>query len=120
MMTTLVKGKDGHEAKVVDHDDLLAAERYLRNWILGVMGGLLTTIVASVIYVVTLRGHLDGIENQVKTLQVQGSEAVRQLQIDVAVIRSKQDATSAAIEQNRVTLLEIMNLLTKRTPKWIP
>ena len=119
-MTTVVKGKDGHEAKVVDHDDLLAAERYLRNWILGVMAGLISTVVAAVIYVVTLRGHLDTIEMQVKTIQTTGSEAVRQLQIDVAVIRSKQDATSAAIEQNRVTLLEIMNLLTKRTPKWMP
>jgi len=50
----------------------------------------------------------------VKTLQEQGSDAVRQLQVDVAVIRTKQDASAAALEQNRIVLLDIMDLLNKR------
>ena len=114
MSPTLVTGDDGHEAKVVDQDDLLQAERYLRNWILGVMGGLIAAVIAATVMVITLQGNLAHLAESVKTLQEQGSDAVRQLQVDVAVIRTKQDASAAALEQNRIVLLDIMDLLNKR------
>ena len=102
----VVHNIDGHEIKVMDHEDLLGVERYIRRWLLGIIGGLVLGAMGLGAGYSSLRNTIAANTLRIEEVRAEGSVPLNEVKRDIAVIRVQ-------LEANAERQLEILGRLER-------
>jgi hypothetical protein len=102
---------EGHDARVVDEGDLLAAERTLKWWLVGLIGAILTGALVVGFTYADGQSQLRVNTARIEEVRTEGSLPLRDLVSNIAVIRTQMQANT----DRQIEILEQLERMERRS-----